>query len=524
MPLNPKLSHQLMDEYIMANTDMDRILDEELANETNQFRASRLVKLKALKDEGIMPYPSHFRKSCEIGDVIATFGHLENGQETQDEVIVAGRIYSIRNSGMFIDLRDPTHKIQIFSHKDFAPAEIFKIIPHLDMGDFIGVKGIVRRTPRGELTINAQEITFLGKSLLPMPEKFHGLADVETRYRQRYLDLMVNEEARETLRKRSQITSTMRQILTEQGFLEVETPMLHTIAGGAIAKPFETHHNALDMGLFLRIAPELYLKRLIVGGLSDKIFELNRCFRNEGISTRHNPEFTQVEIYWAYADYQDMMTLTETVIEQMVKKVFEKTSFEFGEHTLCFNAPWPRKSMCALVLEKTGIDFLEIRDLQDARNAAAKVGIETDKNDSWGKIVEKVFAEKVEHHLIQPIHVTEHPVDISPLAKVHPRDSRLTERFESYANGWELCNGFSELNDPIDQRMRFEDQVSNKEKGDDEAHAMDHDFVTALEYGLPPTAGLGIGIDRLSMLLTNSPSIRDVIAFPTMRPAGHKKD
>jgi len=492
-------------------------ITDELASETNQFRSSRLTKLKAILDSHIDPYPSQFQKSHELGDVLTSYAYLENGQETQDSVTVAGRIYTIRNSGMFMDVRDAIHKIQIFCHKNSSPAALFTLLENLDMGDYIGVSGLVRRTPRGELTINAQHITLLSKALLPLPEKYHGVTDVETRYRYRYLDLLTNDDSRHTLRQRAKIIATLRSYLINQDFLEVETPMLHSIPGGALAKPFETFHNALDMKLYLRIAPELYLKKLIVGGLAHKIFELNRCFRNEGISTRHNPEFTQVELYWAYADYRDVMSLTEELVAHIAEQVFGQTTLPFGDHNINFAAPWHKQSMCSLVQQHTGIDFLTITSAEAAQQAAVSLGIYVKKTDTWGKVVESVFGEKVEMHLIQPTHVTDLPLDISPLAKKHAHDPRLTERFETYINGWEIANGFSELNDPIDQRKRFEQQIANRAAGDDEAHAMDHDFITALEHGLPPTGGLGIGIDRLVMLLTNSPSIRDVIAFPTMR-------
>ncbi len=497
------------------------LVTQELSTEKNQFRAARLQKLKTLLESGVEPFPSTFKKTHDIADVVTTYGYLENEQEVEDRVTIAGRIRSSRNNGMFIDLHDTQGKIQIFSHKNYSPEEVMKLVKPLDVGDFIGVTGYVRRTPRGELTINAQEITFLGKALLPLPEKYHGLSDIEIRYRQRYLDLIMSEESRDTLRKRSEITSAIRQYLIEDGFLEVETPMLHPIAGGAIARPFTTHHNALEMDLFLRVAPELYLKRLIVGGLSEKIFELNRCFRNEGVSTRHNPEFTQVELYQAYADYNDIMHLTESMVASVAEKVFGgKTSVDFGEHTLEFKAPWRRASMSGLIEEETGVDFNALKTADEAIAKAKELGVHVDKGTVWGKVVEAVFEEKVEDKLIQPTHVTELPLDISPLAKKHPNDPRLTERFETYVNGWEIANGFSELNDPIDQRKRFEAQVADRESGDDEAHAMDEDFITALEYGLPPTGGLGVGIDRLTMLLTASPSIRDVIAFPAMKPKG----
>ena len=495
-----------------------QIVEEELKTETNQFREARLQKLKAIMEEGEQPFPSQFHRTHHIKSVVETYGYLENDQSLEDtEISVAGRVMSYRNSGMFMDLHDVSGKIQVFCHKNYSPEDVLTLAKKVDIGDHIGITGYVRRTPRGELTINVQKLVFLTKSLLPLPEKYHGLSDVETRYRQRYLDLIMTPESRDTLRKRSKITSAIRQYLIDDDFLEVETPMLHPIAGGALAKPFETHHNALDADLYLRIAPELYLKKLMVGGLHDKIFELNRCFRNEGISTRHNPEFTQVELYQAYADYNDVMTTTESMIAFVATSVFGSTDVSFGDKVLSFKAPFKRRSMCELIADETGVDFNEIETSEIAYEKAKALGIHVEKNMSWGKIVEAVFEEKVEHTLIQPTHVTELPLDISPLAKKHPNDPRLTERFETFVNGWEIANGFSELNDPIDQRKRFENQVEQKADGDDEAHEMDEDFITALEYGLPPTGGLGVGIDRLTMLLTDSPSIRDVIAFPTLK-------
>jgi lysyl-tRNA synthetase class 2 len=360
----------------------------------------------------------------------------------------------------------------------------------------------------------------LAKALLPLPEKFHGLTDVETRSRQRYLDLIMNPESRETLRRRSRIVAALRRHLDAQGFLEVETPMLHAIAGGASAKPFITHHNALDIDLYLRIAPELHLKRLVVGGLSDKVFEINRCFRNEGLSPRHNPEFTSLELYEAYVDYTAMMTLTEALVQAAAQAVQDGTRIAYQGREIDLAGPWPRRSMCELVAEATGVDFLALADAGAAHRAARSLGVEVETGSGWGHAVEAVFAAKVEDGLVQPTHVTGFPRDISPLAKADRTDPRLTERFETYINGWEVANAFSELTDPQDQLARFEAQMAARAKGDEEAQMLDADYVAALEYGLPPTGGLGIGIDRLVMLLTDSPSIRDVIAFPTMRPKG----
>lgn len=483
----------------------------------SELRASRLKKKQALIDLGLNPYPYHFRKTHDAQALQDLYASLENEAETEDMVKVAGRIMSIRNSGMFIDMMDASGKIQAFCHEKSLNEMAQKILPCLDLGDLIGISGTIRRTKRGELTVHVHDVTVLCKTLLPLPEKYHGLTDVETRYRQRYLDLIMNSGARETLRCRSTIIAQMRRYLIEHGFLEVETPMLHPIAGGAAARPFVTHHNALDMELYLRIAPELYLKRLLVGGLADRVFEINRCFRNEGISPRHNPEFTSVELYQAYADYHDMMSLTENLIAHLAQTTHGTTLVTFNGKTLDFTAPWPRKSMVELVQEATGVDFMHLSQVQ-AWEAARSLGVGLKPRDTWGKIVEAVFAEKVEHTLVQPIHVTDLPKDISPLAKVHRSHPLLSERFESYANCWELANAFSELTDPLDQKERFEEQLEAKASGDAEAHAMDHDFINALSYGLPPTGGLGIGIDRLVMLLTDSQTIRDVIAFPTMRP------
>jgi lysyl-tRNA synthetase, class II len=490
--------------------------DEEQSD--NQFRAARIEKLKALKALGVDPYPYVFARTTEAKEIETHHRDLASGAMTEDRVAVAGRIRAIRNSGMFIDLHDATGKIQIFSHKDNLPPEQLAVVKLLDLGDLIGVEGVVRRTPRGELTINSAKVTVLAKALLPLPEKFHGLADIELRYRQRYLDLIMSEESRETLRRRSRIIACLRRALIGRGFLEVETPMLHAIPGGASAKPFVTHHLALDMELYLRIAPELHLKRLLVGGLSDKLFEINRNFRNEGLSPRHNPEFTSLELYQAYVDYHAMMDLAEALIVEAAKEVLGGTLITFGDKQIELAAPWPRKSMAELVRDETGVDFLSFGDDATARDAARRLGADCPESAGWGRALEAAFAARVEDKLVQPTHVTGFPREISPLAKADRADPRLTERFETYVNGWEVANAFSEINDPLDQLARFEAQMKERERGDEEAQHLDADFVLALEYGMPPAGGLGIGIDRLAMLLTNSPSIRDVIAFPTMRP------
>ena len=384
------------------------------------------------------------------------------------------------------------------------------------------MKGKIRRTPRGELSISALELTMVTKSLLPLPEKYHGLSDIEQRYRQRYLDLIMNEDSRDTLRARSKIISMIRRFMEDMGALEVETPMLHGILGGASAKPFVTHHNALDSDFYLRVAPELHLKRLIVGGLADAVFEINRCFRNEGISIKHNPEFTSIEAYHAYKDYFDIMDLIEELVCHVVQALHGSLKVTFGEgdktHEIDFTRPWRRVSMVDLVKEQTGIDFLSFDTAAQAQEAAKGVGVHVDVKSNWGQVVEAMFDERCEHTLINPTHVTDHPMDISPLAKTHRENPRLVERFETFCNGWEIANAFTELNDPKVQRERFEGQVAAREAGDDEAQMLDEDFVTALEYGLPPCGGWGIGLDRLTMLLTNSSNIRDVICFPTLKP------
>lgn len=478
----------------------------------------RLKKTQRLKELGINPYPYHFDQTHKAKALQESYKDLESDQVTEDKVQVAGRIMAIRNSGMFIVLDDTTDRIQIFCQQENLSDLDIQCLELLDLGDWIGIEGIIRRTKRGELTINASKITVLAKTLLPLPEKYHGLTDIELRYRQRYLDLIMNLESRNRLRIRSHIIATLRRLLIDRGFLEVETPMLHVIPGGATAKPFITHHNSLGLDMYLRIAPELFLKRLIVGGLSDRVFEINRCFRNEGLSPRHNPEFTSVELYQAFADYHDMMDLTEDLVSGIAQHVLGTTTVIYNGVELNFAKPWPRKSMIQLVFEITGVDFSKIETDAEARDAAKKLNVPVKPTNNWGEVIETIFGEKVEPTLVQPIHVTDFPKDISPLAKVHRDNPRLTERFETYVNTWEIANAFSELNDPVDQRHRFEEQVKAKDQGNDEAHHMDEDFITALEYGMPPTGGLGIGLDRLCMLLTDGHSIRDVIAFPAMKP------
>jgi lysyl-tRNA synthetase class 2 len=482
-------------------------------------RAIRLEKVNKMRQAGIEPYAYSCHVSHSLVSLQEKYQDLESDQVTSDRVTVAGRIMTMRNSGMFIVIQDSSGRIQIFSHKKNLSEEQLSWIKQLDLGDWIYVEGFIRRTPRGELTVNATKVTLIAKALLTLPDKYHGLTDIETRYRQRYLDLIVNQEVRQRLRTRSEILFMLRKFLHDKGFVEVETPMLHTIAGGAAAKPFMTHHNALDMPMFLRIAPELHLKRLIIGGLSEKVFEINRCFRNEGLSPKHNPEFTTLELYQAFADYHDMMDLTEFLVSSLAHHVTGGYEVTYGEHKLNFVPGWRRVSMATLVKEKTGLDFYSLKTDEEAQKAVRSLGFSiSSTQETWGTLLAYVFEEKVEETLIQPTHVIDFPADISPLAKPHREDPRLTERFETYVNGWEIANAFSELNDPIEQHQRFLKQVENRAAGDDESHPMDEDFIKALEYGMPPTGGLGIGLDRLVMILTQSRTIRDVIAFPTMKP------
>jgi lysyl-tRNA synthetase, class II len=486
--------------------------------ESNYVLEHRLQKRQHLEEKGILPYPYSFDRTHHAQELKEHYQTLEAGTETTNRVAVAGRVMASRNSGLFLDLQDESGKIQAFCHKESLPQAGLELLKSVDIGDWVGVVGTIRRTPRGELSVRANDLTMLCKALRPLPEKYHGLTDTEQRYRRRYLDMIMNEETRHTLKTRSLIIRSLRQYLDALAFLEVETPMLHGIAGGAAARPFVTRHNALDTDFFLRIAPELHLKRLVVGGF-ERVYEINRCFRNEGIDTRHNPEFTSLEVYQALVDYQAMMALTEQLVCKAVQEIHGTYQVPFGEHTLDFTPPWRQVDMLEAVKAKTGIDFTRFLEVASAKAQAKAIGIGLDeKGLSWGKVVSTVFEETCEADLIQPTHVIHLPKDISPLAKVHRSNPLVAERFETYINGWEVANGFSELTDPLDQRERFQQQMAEKHAGDAEAHPMDEDFCQALEVGLPPTGGVGLGVDRLVMLLTNSPSIRDVIAFPTLKP------
>lgn len=481
-------------------------------------RQAKEHKLQLLLEKGVNPYPPKFDRTHKASEIQSQYANLENGQETQDVVRVAGRVMAIRNNGMFIDLTDATDKVQIFCHKDSMGDEALEMLKLYDLGDIVGAEGTMRRTPRGELSVRCTSTVMLTKSLMPLPDKHAGLADVEMRYRQRYLDLIVNEKSRDTLRARSVIISAIREYMSNMGAIEVETPIFHSIMGGASAKPFTTHHNALDSDFYLRVATELPLKRLIVGGLADSIYEIGRCFRNEGISIKHNPEFTSIESYHAYMDYFDIMELTENLVASLVEKLHGKKKIAFGKNKIDFTAPWRRATMCDLIKEHTGLDFLSVDTAQAAIELAKTKGVHANENSNWGQVVAEVFDARVEAKLIQPTHVIDLPLDISPLAKVHRDNPRLVERFETFINGWEIINAFSELNDPKIQSLRFDEQVKLGQAGDEEAQMKDDDFVTALEVGLPPTGGWGMGIDRLTMLLTDSANIRDVICFPTLKP------
>ncbi len=482
-------------------------------NENDLWRV-RLDKLDVLRQGGIEPYADRYDRTHKAASIIDEFEQLE-GQEVR----IAGRMMSKRDQGkvIFTHIQDLSGRVQIYIKMDDVGAQKFELISKFDVGDIIGVQGTVFRTRRGEISVHAQVVQLLSKAMRPLPEKFHGLTNVEARYRQRYVDLIVNPDVREVFITRSKIIRAMREFLDDREFLEVETPTLHAIAGGAAARPFTTHHNTLDIDLYLRIALELPLKRLIVGGF-EKVYEIGRNFRNEGISIKHNPEFTMMELYLAYANYEDIMELTENMISSITEKVHGTLQIPYQEELLDFTTPWRRLPMLEGILEYSGVDFSKILDDEQARSIAREKGLKVEGNASRGKIINEFFEAYVEPKLIQPTFVTGHPVEISPLAKRNAQNPEYTDRFEVFVYGRELGNAFSELNDPIDQRQRFEAQVAERVGGDDEAHMMDEDFVQALEYGLPPTGGLGIGIDRLVMFLTNAASIRDVILFPTMRP------
>lgn len=482
-------------------------------NDQMIIRREKLDKIRAL---GVEPYGQKFEWDHHAADIRKEAEQLE---KDETHVRIAGRIMIRRGQGKtaFCVLRDQTGDIQVYFKRDELPENEWALFMLVDIGDILGIEGTVFTTHTGELTVRVLHFTMLSKSLRPLPEKWHGLTDKEQRYRQRYLDLIMNPEVRETFVKRAAMMSAIRKWYTDHGFLEVETPVLQPLYGGANAKPFTTHFNALDMTMYLRIAPELYLKRLLVGGY-ERIFEITRNFRNEGMDTRHNPEFTAIETYQAYGDIEDVINQTEQIVAACAMASYGSMKFTYEDTEIDVTPPWPRLTMAEAVKKYTGEDFDACQTIEDARAIADKLHVEYGEYDGFGKILSECFDAYVEEHLIQPVHITKHPIEVSPLSKLDPKDPRYTIRFESYIYGRELANGFSELNDPIDQRKRFELQVEERKHGDDEAHPIDEDFLTALEYGMPPTGGLGIGLDRLFMLMTNSASIRDVLLFPAMKP------
>lgn len=482
-------------------------------NDQMIIRREKLDKIRAL---GVEPYGQKFEWDHHAADIRKEAEQLE---KDETHVRIAGRIMIRRGQGKtaFCVLRDQTGDIQVYFKRDELPENEWALFKLVDIGDILGIEGTVFTTHTGELTVRVLHFTMLSKSLRPLPEKWHGLTDKEQRYRQRYLDLIMNPEVRETFAKRAAMMSAIRKWYTDHGFLEVETPVLQPLYGGANAKPFTTHFNALDMTMYLRIAPELYLKRLLVGGY-ERIFEITRNFRNEGMDTRHNPEFTAIETYQAYGDIEDVINQTEQIVAACAMASYGSMKFTYEDTEIDVTPPWPRLTMAEAVKKYTGEDFDACQTIEDARAIADKLHVEYGEYDGFGKILSECFDAYVEEHLIQPVHITKHPIEVSPLSKLDPKDPRYTIRFESYVYGRELANGFSELNDPIDQRKRFELQVEERKHGDDEAHPIDEDFLTALEYGMPPTGGLGIGLDRLFMLMTNSASIRDVLLFPAMKP------
>ena len=491
------------------------------AEEMNELLKIRRDKLSALQAEGKDPFQiTKFEVTHHAAEIVEHFDELEN-----QDVSIAGRLMSWRDMGKasFMDLRDKSGRIQLYLKIDEIGEEAYADLKKWDIGDIVGVKGFVFRTRRGEISIHCKEVRQLSKSLRPLPEKFHGLTDRETRYRQRYLDLIVNPEVRRNFEIRSAFIKYLRSFLDDRGYMEVETPVLNTISGGATARPFITHHNTLDIDMYMRIATELPLKRLIVGGL-ERVYEVGRIFRNEGMDPKHNPEFTTVELYEAYADFHDMMDLFEELLSSAAQKILGTYDLSWQGEEICLAPGWPRLTMAEAVKQYTGVDFMHIEGGAAAVAAAQAVGVDMDGVEpTWGHALYETFDQKVESQLIQPTFITMHPVDVSPLAKRSPSDSRLTERFELFICRSEMGNAFSELNDPIDQRQRFQKEVEARANGDDEAGMMDEDFLAALEYGMPPTGGLGIGIDRCVMLLTGADSIRDVIFFPTMKTLGGVK-
>jgi lysyl-tRNA synthetase, class II len=489
-------------------------------DELTPYMRERLEKLEEFSRQGIDPFPSRFIVSHSLGDLGSAYGSAdEAGLAAAPPLTAAGRILSVRGHGKaaFAHIQDRTGKLQIYVRLDHVGEAAYGIFKRLDLGDFIGVGGRLFRTKTGELTIQVDRLDLLAKSLRPLPDKWHGLSDVEVRYRQRYVDLIANPRVAEVFRRRARIIAEMRRFFDQRGFLEVETPMMQSIPGGATARPFTTHHNALDLDLYLRIAPELYLKRCVVGGL-ERVYEINRNFRNEGLSTHHNPEFTMLEFYQAYADYQDLMGLTEELIPQLARVAGGSERVTYQGVAIDFTPPWPRLTVEQALVKLGGLRPDEVASAEGLRAAGASRGIALDPSWGWAKLLMELFEQLGEGQCIQPTFITDFPAELSPLAKARPEDPRYVQRFELYVAGLEVANAYTELNDPREQRRRFEAQAKAREAGDEEAQYVDEDFLRALEYGLPPTAGEGIGIDRLVMLLTDAPSIRDVILFPLLRP------
>jgi len=487
----------------------------EQAQDIGELMKVRRDKLAQLQEEGENPFDvTTYNQEYHTTDIIDNFDGMEG-----KEVSIAGRLMSKRVMGKasFFDLRDREGKIQLYVTRDDMGEEVYKKFKKLDIGDLVGVTGMVFRTQKGEISVRTNGYTLLSKSLLPLPEKFHGLRDTDLRYRQRYVDLIMNPEVKRTFELRSKIITAIRNYLDSRGYMEVDTPILNTIPGGAAARPFITHHNTLDIDMYMRIAPELYLKRLIVGGF-ERVYEMGRQFRNEGMDVKHNPEFTTMEVYEAYTDYEGMMNLTEDLISTVAQEVLGTTKVTYQGEEVDLAPGWARMTMIESIKKYAGVDFTETKTDEEAAQLAKSVGVEVEKGMTRGEIISLTFEEKVEDNLVQPTFIYEYPVEVSPLAKRYKDNPDFTERFEIFITRREFGNAFSELNDPIDQKERFMKQVEKREKGDEEANMMDEDFVTALEYGLPPTGGLGIGIDRLVMLLTDSASIRDVLLFPTMKP------
>ena len=501
----------------MAEQKNPQQTPETTGENLSQLLQIRRDKLKELQESGNDPFQiTRYVSDSDSAQIKENFDAME-----EKPVSLAGRLMSKRGMGKvsFCDLQDKSGRIQLYARKDEMGEEEYNRFKKLDIGDIVGVKGVVFRTQRGEMSVRCEQVTLLSKSLLPLPEKFHGLTNTELRYRQRYVDLIVNPDVKRNFVVRSQFIKHVRDFMDGRGFMEVETPVLNTISGGATARPFITHHNTLDIDMFMRIATELPLKRLIVGGM-DRVYEIGRIFRNEGMDPKHNPEFTTIELYQAYADFNDMMDLFEDLLTSAAQKILGTYQLQWQGEDIDLTPGWPRMPMHEAVKEYCGVDFMAISSDEEAVAAAKAIGVELPEtaDKTWGNALYECFDQRVEEKLIQPTFITMHPVDVSPLAKRSPKDSRLTERFELFICRSEMGNAFSELNDPIDQRQRCQKQVELRDKGDDEAGMMDEDFITALEYGLPPTGGLGIGIDRCVMMLTNSDSIREVILFPTMKP------